>query len=142
MSNGYPGIQVDYRGVDAVPSARADYVRFMDQLAERLHAANKTLAVRVETPTPVSAEEWNTGGYDWRGLGQVVDELIIPAPIDPRAYAPGGEMELLLAYATDQVEPGKISIELAGQSVERSGNYLLLKGYQDSLQPLLGTISA
>ncbi len=87
VSNGYPGIQVDYRGVDAVPSARADYVRFMDQLAERLHAANKTLAVRVETPTPVSAEEWNTGGYDWRGLGQVVDELIIPAPIDPRAYA-------------------------------------------------------
>ncbi|MCB0137432.1 MAG: hypothetical protein KDD75_20180, partial [Caldilineaceae bacterium] len=50
--------------------------------------------------------------------------------------------ELLLAYATDQVEPGKVSIELAGQSVERSGNYLLLKGYQDSLQPLLGTISA
>ncbi|MCB0056300.1 MAG: SH3 domain-containing protein, partial [Caldilineaceae bacterium] len=114
----------------------------VDQVAERLHAANKTLAVRVEAPTPVSAEEWNTGGYDWRGLGQVVDELIIPAPVDPRAYAPGGEMELLLAYATDQVEPGKVSIELAGQSVERSGNYLLLKGYQDSLQPLLGTISA
>ncbi|MCB0039677.1 MAG: SH3 domain-containing protein [Caldilinea sp.] len=142
VNNGYPGLQLDYRGVDAVPSARADYVRFVDQVAERLHAANKTLAVRVEAPTPVSAEEWNTGGYDWRGLGQVVDELIIPAPVDPRAYAPGGEMELLLAYATDQVEPGKVSIELAGQSVERSGNYLLLKGYQDSLQPLLGTISA
>jgi len=142
VNNGYPGLQMDYRGIDAVPSARADYVRFINRVAERLHAANKTLAVRVEPPTPVSAEEWNTGGYDWRSLGQEVDELIVPAPLDPRAYAPGGEMELLLAYATDQVEPGKVSIELAGQSVERSGNYLLLKGYQDSLHPLLGTISA
>ncbi len=142
VANGYPGLLIDYRGVDAVPSARADYARFIGQLAERLAANNKTLAVRVEPATPISAEEWNTGGYDWRALGRVVDQLVIPAPIDPRAYAPGGEMEQLLAYASDEVGADKVAIELPGHSVERSGNYLLLKGYQEALQPLLGTISA
>ncbi|HAJ34286.1 MAG TPA: hypothetical protein DCL15_01150 [Chloroflexi bacterium] len=142
VANGYPGLLIDYRGVDAVPSARADYAKFIGQLAERLAANNKTLAVRVEPATPISAEEWNTGGYDWRALGRVVDQLVIPAPIDPRAYAPGGEMEQLLAYATDEVGANKVAIELPGHSVERSGNYLLLKGYQEALQPLLGTISA
>jgi uncharacterized protein YraI len=142
VANGYPGLIVDYRGVDALPSARADYAEFIGQVAERLHAANKTLAVRVEAAAPVSAEEWNTGGYDWRALGQVVDKLIIPAPVDPRAYAPGGEMEQLLAFATDEVDRSKITVELPGQSVERAGNYLLLKGYQEALGPLLGSIQA
>ena len=142
VANGYPGVLIDYRGVDAVPSARADYASFIGQLAERLAANNKSLAVRVEPASPISAEEWNTGGYDWRALGQVADKLVIPAPLDPRAYAPGGEMEQLLAYASDEVGASKVAIELPGHSIERSGNYLLLKGYQEALQPLLGTISA
>ena len=72
----------------------------------------------------------------------MVDKLIIPAPVDPRAYAAGGEMEQLLAFATDEVDRSKVSIELPGQSVERAGNYLLLKGYQEALSPLLGNIQA
>lgn len=142
VEGGYPGVIVDYRGVDAVPSARADYAAFVGQLAERLHANNKTLAVRVEPAAQISAEEWNTGGYDWRALGQVADKIIIPAPIDPRAYAAGAEMEQLLLYATNQIDRSKVAIELPGQSIERAGNYLLLKGYQEALSPLLGTIQA
>ena len=142
VGNGYPGLIIDYRGVDAVPSARADYANFIGQLADKLHAANKTLSVRVEQAAQLSAEEWNTGGYDWRALGQVADKLIIPAPIDPRAYAAGAEMEQLLSFATDEIDRAKVTIELPGQSVERAGNYLLLKGYQEALQPLLGNIKA
>jgi uncharacterized protein YraI len=142
VTNGYPGLLIDYRGVDAVPSARADYARFIQQLAERMAANNKSLAVRVESATPISAEQWNTGGYDWRALSKAATSLIIPAPIDPRAYAPGGEMEQLLAYASDEVGPSKLAVELPSHSVERSGNYLLLKGYQEALAPLLGTIAA
>lgn len=142
VANGYPGLLIDYRGVDAVPSARADYARFIAQLAERMAANNKTLAVRVENATPISAEQWNTGGYDWRALGNAATSVIIPAPVDPRAYAPGGEMEQLLAYASDEIGPDKLAIELPAHSVERSGNYLLLKGYQEALAPLLGTIAA
>src|SRR5688572_25050562 len=125
VQNGYPGVVVDYRGVDAVPSARADFVFLMSKLAERLHANNKTLAVRVELPRQISADDWDTLGYDWAGLGAVVDKLIIPAPVDPRAYAANGEMDALLKWATNQVERRKVEIEFPGQSVERSGNYLL-----------------
>lgn len=142
VANGYPGLLIDYRGVDAVPSARADYARFIARLAERLTAHNKTLAVRVEPAIPISPEQWNTGGYDWRALSRAATTVIVPAPIDPRAYAPGGEMELLLNYATDEIGASKLAIELSAHSVERSGNYLLLKGYQEALAPLLGAIAA
>ncbi|MCC6457856.1 MAG: SH3 domain-containing protein [Caldilineaceae bacterium] len=142
VQNGYPGVVIDYRGVDAVPSARADFVFLMSKLAERLHANNKTLAVRVELPRQVSADSWDTLGYDWAGLGEVVDKLIIPAPIDPRAYANNSDMDALLRWATNQVERRKIQVEFTARSVERSGNYLLLKGYQDALHPLVGEVMA
>ena len=138
--NGYPGVILDYRGVDAIPSARADYVHLISRLADRLHENNKTLTVRVEAPKQVSAETWDTLGYDWPGLGTAVDYLIVPAPIDPMAYAPGGEMDALMKWATSQVERRKIQVELPAQSVERSGNYLLLMGYQDALKPLLSQV--
>ena len=142
VQNGYPGVIIDYRGVDAVPSARADFVHLMSKLADRLHANNKTLAVRVELPRQISADDWDTLGYDWAGLGAVVDKLIVPAPVDPRAYVENGEMDALLKWATNQVERRKIQVEFSARSVERSGNYLLLKGYQDALHPLVGQVSA
>ncbi len=142
IENNYPGVIIDYRGVDALPSARADFVHLISRLAERLHALGKTIGVRVEGATQISAEEWDTKGYDWRGLGQVVDQLIVPAPIDPRAYQAGGEMDALLRFATGEVERRKLQFELPATSVERSGPYALLKGYQESLQPLLGQVQA
>ncbi len=140
IQNGYPGVIIDYRGVDAVPSAQADYVRLIERLADRLHAAGKTIAVRVEAPRQISADSWDTLGYDWAALSESVDTLIVPAPVDPRAYQVGGETEALLEWATSQVERRKLQLELPGQSVERAGNYLLMKGYQESLQPLLTEI--
>ncbi len=140
-ANGYPGVILDYRGIDAIPSARADYVFLVSRMAERLHDRGKTLGVRVEAPTQVSAEKWDTLGFDWSGLGEVVDKLIIPAPVDPAAYAPGGKMETLLEYATDEVERRKIQIDLPAYSVERAGTYLLPVSYQDALKPLLSQVA-
>lgn len=140
VQNGYPGVIIDYRGVDSAPSAQADFVHLMGRIADELQKNGKTLTVRVESPTQVSADEWNTRSYDWRELGNIVDTLIVPAPVDPRAYQEGGEMDALLKYAVAEVDPTKLQIELPGQSVERSGNYLLLKGYQESLRPLLAQV--
>jgi uncharacterized protein YraI len=142
VEHNYPGVVIDYRGVDAVPSARADFVHFMTNLANRLHSLGKTLAVRVEPATQISTDTWETGGYDWRRLGKVADKVIIPAPVDPRAYQANGEMEALLRFATNEVERRKLQIELPATSVERSGPYMLPKGYQDSLRPLLGQVQA
>ena len=142
IQQNYPGVVIDYRGVDAVPSARADFVHLMTNLANRLHALGKTLAVRVEPATQISAEGWDTKGYDWRRLGRVADKIIVPAPVDPRSYQAGGEMDALLRFATNEVERRKLQIELPAMSVERSGPYALLKGYQESLRPLLGQVQA
>ena len=142
VQNGYPGIIIDYRGVDAKPSARADFAHLISRLSDELHTNGKTLGVRVEAPIQISAEQWDTLGYDWRALGNMVDTLIVPSPVDPRAYQLGGEMDALLKYATGEVDPTRLQIELPAQSVERSGSYLLLKGYQEALKPLLAQVQA
>ena len=144
VGNSYGGIVIDYRGVDAIPSARMDFVNFIQTLADRLHApdVSKSLAVRVEAPTQVSAESWSTGGYDWRALGQIVDTLIVPAPVDPRAYQANGEMAALMDFAVSEIPREKLLVELPGQSVEHIGQYLLVKGYQESLLPLLTDLKA
>lgn len=142
LVNNYPGVVLDYRAVDAVPSAMGDYVFLIKRIADELHAEGKTLTVRVETATQVSAEEWNTGGHDWRALGAIVDRVIIPAPVDPQAYAPNAEMDSLLRYATSEIDPRKIQIEFTGQSVEWIAPYALVKGYRQSFEPLANEINA
>jgi uncharacterized protein YraI len=140
--NNYAGVVVDYRGVDAAPSARGDFVHLITQMAERLHKSGKLLSVRVEPAKQVSAEAWDTGGYDWRALGKVADKVIVPTPDDPRTYQKSGEVEALLNWTTSQIERRKVQIELPGQSIEHSGNYLIRKGYQEALRPLLGEVQA
>ncbi|MEZ4612113.1 MAG: hypothetical protein R2838_18015 [Caldilineaceae bacterium] len=120
----------------------ADYVRLDHRAGRPAPTAGKTIAVRVEALRQISADEWDTLGYDWSALAEVVDTLIVPAPVDPRAYEANGEMQALLAFATDQVDRRKLQIELPAQSVERAGNYLLMKGFQESLQPLLAEVKA
>lgn len=136
ISNLWPGVDIDYRGLD--PNLQAEYNQFIKGLADRLHAQGKTLSVRVEPPRQVSADRWDTYGYDWRTLGQYVDALLIPAPVDPKAWAPGGQAEALLTWATGEVERSKIHLVLPARSVEQAGRYLLLKSYSEALAPLIG----
>lgn len=138
----YPGVIIDYRGMETIPAGEAEFTHFIEQLAERLHAPdmNRWLAVRVEWPQQISTVEWNTRGYDWKALGGVADRVLIPGPADPAAYQLGGQMGALLAFATDQIDRSKVQVELPGMSVERSGNQLWLKGFQQSLQPLVAQI--
>ena len=138
----YPGVIIDYRGLEAIPAGEAEFTYFIERLAERLHAPdmNRWLAVRVELPQQISAVEWNTRGYDWKALGSVADRILIPGPADPAAYQLGGQMSALLAYATDQIDRRKVQVELPGMSVERSGNQQWLKGYRQSLQPLVAQV--
>lgn len=138
----YPGVIIDYRGLEATPAGGAEFSNFIALLAERLHAPelNRWVAVRVEFPQQISAVEWNTRGYDWKALGSAADRVLIPGPTDPVAYQLGGQMGSLLTYATDQIDRGKVQIELPGMSVEQSGNQWWLKGFQQSLQPLVAQI--
>ncbi|MFZ1472601.1 MAG: hypothetical protein WAV79_06700, partial [Anaerolineae bacterium] len=140
VSNLYKGIDLDYRGINA--ELAGDYVAFVTKLAARLHAQDKKVSVRVEEPRQVAADRWETGPYLWRELGAVVDTFRIPAISNPQAYAPDGQMHTLLKWAVGEVNRSKIQIVLPGRSIERSGNYYLLKAYDEALQPLVGQVQA
>jgi len=140
VGNLYKGVEIDYRGLDA--NLRGEFTQFVAALAGKLHAQNKTLAVRVEPAAQVAEDRWETGAYDWLTLGMLADTVKIPAPIDPRAYAPDGQLDALLKYAVGLINRYKLQIVLTGRSVELAGSYLLVKDYQDALQPLIGRIKA
>jgi uncharacterized protein YraI len=140
VGGSYAGIDIDYHGLD--PALKSEFNQFIAKLAEKLHEQNKTLGVRVERPTQVAEDRWDTGPYDWQTLGLLVDTLMIPAPLDPQAYVPGGQFEALLGYAVGLVDRYKLEMLLSGQSVEQAGSYYLLKNYSDALQPLIGRIQA
>ncbi|MEA3338097.1 MAG: SH3 domain-containing protein [Chloroflexota bacterium] len=135
-SGNYPGIEIDYRGLD--PTLSGEFTGFIGRLADLLHENGKTLTLRVEPPRQIAENQWQTGGYDWRALGEVVDSFRIPAPIDPEAYAPGDQAEQLLDWAVGEVPRHKIELVLPARSVEQAGAYLLPMGYDEALTPLLG----
>jgi hypothetical protein len=136
----YKGVDIDYRGLDR--NLRGEYLQFLKELADRLHQEGKVLHVRVEPGSQVADDRFDTGAYDWRPIGLIADAVKIPAPIDPRAYVPGGQFDALLRYAVGQIDRFKVRMVFGGQSIELAGAYLLPKTYNDALQPLIGRIAA
>ena len=130
----YAGIDLDYRGIN--PDLRAEYTSFVQLLADKLHTNGKRLTVHVEAPTQIAEDRWETGAYDWKALGLVVDAVKFPSIQDPAAYAPGGQMESLLWWSVGQVERYKLRPIFSARSVERAGGVLLERTYRDALAEL------
>lgn len=136
----YNGIDLDYRGLDK--NLRGEFHQFLKELADKLHAQGKTLSVRVEPAVQVAEDRWETGAYDWQVIGLLADTVKIPAPVDPRAYVPDGQMDALARYATGQINRFKVRFVLSGRSIEEAGAYLIQKSYADALDPLIGRVAA
>ena len=140
VGNLYKGVDLDYRGLDR--NLRGEYLQFLKELADKLHAQGKTLSVRVEPAAQVADDRFDTGAYDWQAIGLIADTVKVPAPVDPRAYVPGGQFDALLRYAVGNIDRSKLRVLFGGQSVELAGAYLLPKTFNDALQPLMGRIAA
>ena len=117
VRNAYPGIDIDYRGIS--PDLRDDYSQFIRELATALHENGKQLSVRVELPTQVAADRWETGVYDWQAIGAVADMVKIPVPSDPHAYVAGGQMDALLEWAVGQISRYKLQLLISTHSIEQ-----------------------
>lgn len=115
----YAGIEMHYSEV--APELRGEFTTFITELAHRLHEDSKTLAVRVDEPTQIAEDRWETGAYDWVAIGQVADNLVIPALKAPESYRPGGQMEALLSWAVGQVDRYKLRVLLPAASYELRG---------------------
>ena len=72
------------------------------------HAQGKELSVRVEPAVQVAEDRWETGPYDWQTLGLLADTVKVPAPQDPNAYVPDGQLDALVRYAVGQINRSKL----------------------------------
>ena len=140
VGNLYKGIDLDYRGLDR--NLRGEYLQFLKELADKLHAQGKTLSVRVEPAAQVADDRFDTGAYDWQAIGLIADTVKVAAPVDPRAYVQGGQFDAMLRYAVGNIDRAKLRMLFGGQSVELAGAYLLPKSFNDALQPLMGRIAS
>ncbi len=120
VRNAYPGIDIDYRGIN--PELQKDYSQFISDLAAALHDNGKQLSVRLGLPVQVAADRWDTGVYDWVAIGEAADSIKVPVSEDTKAYVPGGEMDAMLQWAVGQVNRYKIQLLISTRSVEQTAN--------------------
>jgi spore germination protein YaaH len=133
QTSAYQGIDLDYRGIS--PDLQPGYTAFLTQLREEL-PGNKQLSVRVELPHQVSADTWETGAYNWQAIGRVANVVKIPTYPDPRAYAPGGQMEAMLDWAVGQVNRYKLQLLLPTSSTEQVNGISHNISYQQALEAI------
>jgi hypothetical protein len=133
VSNMYQGIEIDYRGIN--PVLRDEFSVFISDLAEALHAQQKTLTVQVHLPSQLAEDKWDTGVYDWQVLGAAVDCLKVPAMPEPSAYASGGQMWQFMRWAMSQVDRYKLQPVVSTWGVERVGVNSYAVSYDEALTP-------
>ncbi|MBE0689449.1 MAG: hypothetical protein IH587_04935, partial [Anaerolineae bacterium] len=85
-TSGYDGVIIDYRDIPA--EQRENFTRFMRELHRLLLPTGAQLGVIVPAAENVDGA-WDTGAYDWRALGNVVDMMTIQFGPDPSAFVPG-----------------------------------------------------
>jgi spore germination protein YaaH len=133
IGQNYPAIDIDYQGIS--PDLRGEYTAFISELADALHAQGKQLAVRLELPGQIAADQWETGAYDWRAIGAVADAVRIPVPSNPAAYAPAGQMEAMLQWAVGEVNRYKLQLLFSTRSTELTTDEQKSIPYADALAP-------
>ncbi len=134
----YAGVELAYQGVD--PALREDLTYLVGELAAALHETGHILVVRVEAAEP-DGTAWNTGAYDWRALGALADIVRIPALVDPTAYAPGGDMDRLLTWATGEIQRDKLQLAFSTYGYVAASDQLEPISYEEALALLAQDIS-
>jgi spore germination protein YaaH len=132
VGEGYAGVDLDYRGVSS--DWRDSYSEFVRELAEVLHAQGKMLSVAVEAPAPTGDGNWDTGGYDWRALGNAADIVRVPFPANPGAF--GGGNADFMAWAVSQISRYKLFPIISTNSIDQAGGQVMSISQEEALAPL------
>ncbi len=121
LSNGYDGIDLDYEtfafsdGSASWSATRPNWVAFVSELADALHAEGKSLAVTVP---PMYDDDYDSSSgywvYDYAAMGKSVDLLRImaydysvgsPGPIAPLSW-----VQKVAAFAPTQLPGSKVQL--------------------------------
>lgn len=121
--NGLDGAVLDFESL--APSTRSAMTALAKDLAQRLHAAGRLLAVAVG-PKWSSDESLNDGAiaYDYRALGAVADYIQIMSYDQHTVSSAAGPIASLswvrsvAKYAVTQIAPSKILLGVAGYGYE------------------------
>lgn len=114
MDQGFAGVNLDMENVDA--SLRGRYTQFVGQLAAALHPLHKVVTLSVMAKTADLPTNSLVGVFDYAGLGQIADYIMImtydyhwvggpPGPIAPISW-----VNNVLKYAVAQMPSQKILV--------------------------------
>jgi hypothetical protein len=124
------GVNLDYQEVSA--SDRAAYTQFVTALAEALRQNGLKLNVTLGEPQNLGGR-WETGGQDWAAIGQLADRVNLRMPLDPAAYADGGEADQLLRWAVRQIDRQKLNMLVSASAINRVGESFVEMSNEEAL---------
>jgi spore germination protein YaaH len=135
-SNGYDGIIIDYR---ELPADQRD--NFTALLRETRAAMDPSFALGVIVPAAQNIDgTWNTGAYDWRAIGAVVDFMEINFGSDPSLFAASeGSVSIadaMLRWAVGEVSRQKLLVGVSALSARQDGGDFTPVGYDEALSAL------
>ena len=141
---GFHGVYLNYGGLSLQPGAGPNFTAFVAGLATELKAVDPThrLIVQVERPRQISEAEWDTLGYDWTGLAEFADQIVVPALLEPEDFRPGSyPFESLMMYATGRIPRSKLTISLHADSVGVSETQLAMMPFSSAIGLLKGSLA-
>ncbi len=116
VSQNYAGIDLDYEELQA--GDRAAFTTFVQQLADSLHAAHKTLSVALFAKVDDAGDDPRNVAQDYAAIGAAADEVRLMTydyhweTSPPGPVAPASWVHDVLAYATTQIPPQKLVVGL------------------------------
>jgi hypothetical protein len=135
LSDDYAGIAIDYRHLPDTPEMREQFSLFLLDLRRGLQSQQRVLVVVLSLPTQQEGI-WQTGPYDWARIGQIADEILLQAPLDPQSFAENGQLHMALAWITTQVSRHQLFLEISAANVQSTSD-----GYTLPLEDAMSSLA-
>lgn len=138
VSQNYAGIALDYEELQA--GDRTAFTAFVQQLAVSLHAAHKTLAVSLFAKTDDAGTDPRDVAQDYAAIGSAADQVWLMTydyhwdASPPGPVAPADWVHDVLAYATTQIPPQKLSVGLDTSGYDWVGDQGQVISYTQAMQ--------
>jgi hypothetical protein len=130
----FAGLAIDYRGLPA--EDRAAFTKLIQQLARRLHADNKLLAVVLPAPAIDQNGAPDTAGYDWVAIGQAADIVQADFGQDPANYLKGKAGYALVDWAPTQIDRYKFQPIYSVASLATQGGQTVEVPFAEAIKPI------
>jgi hypothetical protein len=130
----FVGLTIDYRGLPA--EDRAAFTKFIQQLAARLHAENRTLAVVLPAPAIDQNGAPDTAGYDWVAIGNAADIVQADFGQDPANYLSGKAGYALVDWTPTQVDRYKFQPIYSVASLATQNGQTVEIPFAEAIKPI------